>query len=337
MVIDVTNRPGLNPNGFFRKIPLLPHQMVDRITPADDVIVLCHLGVPQIAAADWSLHIDGLLSRPKMLKFTDLLAFPKYRVETIHQCAGSPLAPTEPTRRICNVVWGGVRLNDLLADCGLDSDATYIWAKGADYGKFDGLEVDSYEKDLPVERLSDDVLVAYELNGKPLTPEHGFPARLFVPGFYGTNSVKWLTSLRLEAGRAGGPFTTRWYNDPVLDAFGRPTGRTVPVWEIAPESVIVCPEPGASLQAGVKHDVWGWSWADKGISEVRVGFGDPARWQSAEIENKTNRGWQRFTTNWIPAGAGKQIVRSLARSFDGTEQPASGRRNAVHSISVKVI
>jgi sulfane dehydrogenase subunit SoxC len=333
----VIHRPKLNPDTFHRRIPLLPHQMADRVTPADAVIVLCHLGVPHIAASDWSLQIDGLVSRPKILTFAELLAFPKHSVETVHQCAGSPLAPTEPTRRICNVVWGGARLVDLLADCGRDSSAKYIWSKGADYGKFDGLDIDAYEKDIPVERLGDDVLVAYELNGKPLTPEHGFPARLVVPGFYGTNSVKWLTNLRLEAGRARGLFTTRWYNDQVLDASGQPTGETTPVWEIAPESVIVSPAPDALLEAGVTQEVWGWSWADQGITEVRVGFGDPLRWHPAKLEKKTGRGWQRFSTTWIPASPGKQTIRSLARSSDGAEQPWYNRRNAVHSVSVTVI
>jgi Oxidoreductase molybdopterin binding domain len=116
---DVTHRPYLDPSGFFRKIPLLPHQMVDRLTPAEDVIVLCHLGVPQISIDDWSLRIDGLVSRPRLLRFSDLQARRKYSVESVHQCAGSPLAPNEPTRRICNVAWGGARLDEILADCGV--------------------------------------------------------------------------------------------------------------------------------------------------------------------------------------------------------------------------
>ncbi len=69
------------------------------------------------------------------------------------------------------------------------------------------------------------MLIAYEMNDAPLPPENGFPARLVVPGFYGTNSVKWLTRMTLQAKRAPGPFTTRWYNDPVLDDAGRDTGR----------------------------------------------------------------------------------------------------------------
>lgn len=83
-------------------------------------------------------------------------------------------------------------------------------------------------QDLPLSRISDDVLLAYEMNGAPLLPEHGYPLRLVVPGFYGTNSVKWLRKLELRSERAPGVFTTTWYNDLA------PDGSTQPVWAIAP-------------------------------------------------------------------------------------------------------
>ena len=118
-----------------------------------------------------------------------------------------------------------------------------MWSHGADYGEFAGVAVERYTKDLPLSRLSADVLIATELNDEPLLAENGFPARLVVPGFYGTNSVKWLTGMTLADRRADSPFTTRWYNDAVLDGEGRATGQTVPVWAIAPESVIVAPAP----------------------------------------------------------------------------------------------
>ena len=191
------SRPTLDPAGFFRRIPLEPHQMVERITPTKDIIVLCHLGVPRLSANSWSLTIDGLVSRPVRLTFADLLRYPKHIVTSFHQCAGSPLAPRDPTRRITNVRWAGARLVDVLKDCGVN-DAAYLWASGVDHGEFAGVSVDSYVKDLPVERLHADVLVAYELNDAPLPAENGFPARLVVPGFYGTNSVKWLTRITLE-------------------------------------------------------------------------------------------------------------------------------------------
>jgi DMSO/TMAO reductase YedYZ molybdopterin-dependent catalytic subunit len=204
----------MEPTGFFRRIPLLPHQMHGRLTPTADMIVLCHLGIPRLDHEAWSLKIDGLLERPTQIDFSQLTTYPKHTVTSFHQCAGSPLQPLEPTQRICNVRWGGARLADVLRDCGPAPNARYIWSWGADYGAFGGIEHAAYVKDLPIERVACDVLIAYELNQAPLPPEHGFPARLVVPGFYGTNSVKWLSRITLARSRATSAFTTRWYNDP---------------------------------------------------------------------------------------------------------------------------
>ena len=99
----------------------------------------------------WSLTIDGLVERPLTLRFDDLMRYPKTEVTSFHQCAGSPLAPFEPTRRICNIRWGGVRLADVLADCRPSAHAKYIWSYGADFGEFGGVTVDAYVKDLPID------------------------------------------------------------------------------------------------------------------------------------------------------------------------------------------
>jgi DMSO/TMAO reductase YedYZ molybdopterin-dependent catalytic subunit len=180
----------LDPHGPFKRDPLAPHQMRDRLTRNQDVVVLCHLGVPRIARDQWSLTIDGMVERPRTLRFDDLMRYQKTVVTSVHQCCGSPLAPFEPTRRVGNVRWGGVRLADVLADCGPTPAAQYIWCYGADFGEFNGVAVDAYVKDLPIARVAADVLISYELNGRVLPTEHGFPARLVVAGFYGTNSVQ---------------------------------------------------------------------------------------------------------------------------------------------------
>jgi DMSO/TMAO reductase YedYZ molybdopterin-dependent catalytic subunit len=331
------SRPTLDPAGFFRRIPLEPHQLVERITPAKDIIVLCHLGVPRLSADSWSLTIDGLVSHPSRLSFADLLRYPKHRVTSFHQCAGSPLAPREPTRRITNVRWAGARLVDVLEGCGVSPDAKYLWSSGVDHGEFGGVSVDSYVKDLPIERLHADVLIAYELNDAALPAENGFPARLVVPGFYGTNSVKWLSRITLKKARAPGPFTTRWYNDPVLDAAGRDTGTTTPVWAIAPESVIVSPAPGAVLERGVEHRISGWAWADAGISKVDVVTGEGETWLSVDVETRVGRGWQGFVASWRPASSGAVSLYSLAHSSDGHKQPLAGWRNAAHHVAVTVV
>jgi len=184
-------RAKLDPHKFIRRISLAPHQMQDRLTRVEDAIVLCHLGLPRIAREDWSLAIDGLVVRPRTLSFSDLMRYEKISVTSVHQCAGSPLAPSEPTQRVCNVTWAGARLADILAECEPHPTGRFVWSTGADHGDFAGVSIDAYVKDMPVDRVRSDVLVAYEMNREPLKPEHGFPARLVVPGFYGTNSVKW--------------------------------------------------------------------------------------------------------------------------------------------------
>src|SRR5262245_7558203 len=176
------NAVRLDPQGPFKRDPLAPHQMRDRLTPREDVFVLCHLGVPRLEQDQWSLTIDGMVGRPRTLRFDDLVRYPKTEVASVHQCCGSPLAPFVPTRRVCNVRWGGVRLVDVLADCRPSPAAQYIWSYGADFGEFSGVVVDAYLKDLPIPRVKANVLIAYEMNGRALLTEHGFPARLVVPG-----------------------------------------------------------------------------------------------------------------------------------------------------------
>ena len=258
-------RVTLDPSAPFFRHPLRPHELLERVTRTEDTIVLCHLGVPRLNPDDWSLSIDGLVRRSWRLTLDDLKRRPQMVITSVHQCCGSPMQPEMPTRRICNIVWGGARLADLLTDCRPEPEARFVWASGADYGTFEGAKCEAYVKDLPLDRVASDVLIAYEMNGAPLRAENGYPARLVVPGYYGTNSVKWLCRLTLMDTRAAGPFTTRWYNDVVRDAAGQPTGSTSPVWSIAPESVIVSPAPNQAVTAGEFFEIWGWAWADGGV------------------------------------------------------------------------
>jgi DMSO/TMAO reductase YedYZ molybdopterin-dependent catalytic subunit len=326
------SRVTLDPHKFFSRLPLAPHQMRDRLTRVEDAIVLCHLGVPRIAREAWSLSVDGLVTTPRRLSFDDLMCFPRAEVTTVHQCAGSPLKPFDPSRRVCNVTWGGTRLADVLAACRPRADARYVWSTGADFGEFDGVAVDAFVKDLPIERAGADVLIAYEMNGAPLAPEHGFPARLAVPGFYGTNSVKWLTRLTLADARAASPFTTLWYNDPAPD--GGAQGRTVPVWSIAPQSLIVAPAPDEAVSMAAAAEIWGWAWADGGVAAVEVAVN--GEWRPATLEPTTGRAWQRFALRWAFRERGTVNLASRAIAKKGDAQPASGCRNSIYRFAITV-
>ena len=313
-MFSTMTRATLEPSGPFLRHPLQPHELRDRVTLTKDTIVLCHFGVARLDPADWSLSIDGLVRRPLRLTLGDLMRQPRVEVTAIHQCCGNPMRADVPTRRICNVTWGGVRLADLIADCQPEPSARFVWSSGADYGVFGGIKCDAYVKDLPMDRVADDVLIAYEMNGAALRPENGYPARLVVPGFYGTNSVKWLTRLTLADTRAKGPFTTRWYNDAVRDTPGQPTGATSPVWSIAPESVIVSPAPDSRIAVGEDVEICGWAWADGGVDTIDVSADSAPDWTPATLEPPAGQAWQRFTATWRPEYRGNHEVCSRARS-----------------------
>lgn len=317
------------PSTTYRRVPLAPHQRLDRITPTASCFVLAHMGVPKVDADEWSLTIDGLVRRPVTLDRAALAALPQTQIESFHQCAGAPLRPDLPMRRVMNVVWGGVRLSDLLKRAGVLPQARFVWSYGLDSGSYEGHTVDAYAKDLPLDRVAESVLVATELNGAPLPPEHGFPARLLVPGFYGTNSVKWLKRITLADRRADGPFTTALYNDPAEDGGRRP------VWAVMPESALVAPAPNTVL--GVQKTViWGWAWGALPIERVEVSSDGGGSWREAKLEPRHQFSWQRFALIWRPQSRGPTTIMARAHDASGAMQPVAAARNAVHAVEVDI-
>jgi len=319
----------MNPSTTYRRVPLAPHQRLDPITPTESCFVLAHLGVPHIEAANWSLSVEGMVQRKLRLDLAALKALPQTRLEAFHQCAGAPKRPDLPMRRVMNVVWGGVLLSGLLESAGVLPEARFVWSYGLDHGNYEGYTVAHYAKDLPLARVADSVMVATELNGAPLPPEHGYPARLVVPGFYGTNSVKWLDRIVLADRRADGPFTTALYNDPADD------GGTRPVWAVMPESAIVAPAPDAVLGLA-DTEIWGWAWGELPVAGVQISTDGGESWREAALEPRHQFAWQRFSLKWRPERAGPALILARARDEAGAVQPPAAARNAIHSVSVAV-
>ena len=131
------------------------------------------------------------------------------------------------------------RLSDILERWGVVPDAAFVWAHGLEWGDFADLKNEPYVKDLPLAKaVSPEVLLATGMNGLPLTPGRGGPVRLVVPGWYGTNSVKWLGALTVTDRRAPGPYTTRFYTDPSHELAPKAIPRRVRVFSfrIDPEA-----------------------------------------------------------------------------------------------------
>ena len=315
--------------GFLLRMPGRGvHSLTERITADQDLFVVTHMGLAEVDPAAWRLDIGGLVRRPVSLSLADVLALPQHQVTSVHECAGSPLAPTEPKRRVGNVAWSGVRLSDVLNRAGVLPGAAFVWSEGLEWGAFAGLDAEPFVKDLPLAKaLAPEVMLAVAMNGAPLTPERGGPVRLVVPGWYGTNSVKWLGRLTLADRRAPGPFTTRFYNDLMADG-------SRPVWGIAPESVLVQPAPDAPPDADRPCTVTGWAWAETGVATVEVSTNDGGDWTSAVLEPRDGFAWQRFTLPWTPA-PGRHRLLCRCTDARGVVQPRDGARNAIHAVEIE--
>jgi DMSO/TMAO reductase YedYZ molybdopterin-dependent catalytic subunit len=166
------------------------------------------------------------------------------------------------------------------------------------------------------------------MNGAPLTAEHGFPARVFVPGYFGTNAVKWLSRIALAAERPESLFTTRLY-------MRRVDGEARPVRELDVHAVIVTPAEGARLARG-RHPVEGWAWSAWPVAAVEVSADGGGTWQPARLAARgADHQWQRFSYAWDADVPGRYQLQARAVDARVRMQPAAGR-NRIHSITVSV-
>jgi DMSO/TMAO reductase YedYZ molybdopterin-dependent catalytic subunit len=173
------------------------------ITPVGLHYLLIHFDIPLVDEGTWRLRIGGRVTEPVSLSLDELRARPSRTLAVTLECAGngrallSPRPASQPWLReaVGTAEWTGTPLRPILEDAGLASDATEVVFTGLDRGIQGDVE-HAYERSLPVaDALRDEVLLAYAINGQPLPPQHGFPLRLVVPGWYGMTHVKWLESI----------------------------------------------------------------------------------------------------------------------------------------------
>lgn len=319
--------------GFHIRHPPKPHLLSDTITKDEDLFQTIHMGAVDVSIDKWLLVIDGLVDRPFALTHEQLLRLPSSNVQAVHECFGSPLVPaTTALWRVGNVVWTGVSLRKLLDMARPLNSADFVWSEGLDSGTFAGVTAKRYQKDLTLSKArSDEVLVAYRMNGQSLGRERGGPVRLIVPGWFGTNSTKWLCKISLRNGRARGPYTTRFYNTEDKDD---PHHRVKPVWDVDVNSMIVRPAPGSILQSS-KVAVEGWAWSSDGVRCVEISSDTGDTWQNADLEPQIDFRWQRFTSQ-LDLKPGEQVLIAKATSTNKKSQALSGRRNHVHRVSFMI-
>jgi DMSO/TMAO reductase YedYZ molybdopterin-dependent catalytic subunit len=173
------------------------------LTPTGLHYLLVHFDIPLLDQGDWRLRLGGAVKHAREFTLPQLQALPRQTIPVTMECAGNGRARLRPrplsqpwlVEAIGTAEWTGTPLVALLNEAGLEDDAVEVVFTGSDRG-IQGEDEHAYARSLTVaDATRPEVLVAFEMNGAPLQPQHGFPVRLLVPGWYGMTSVKWLASI----------------------------------------------------------------------------------------------------------------------------------------------
>lgn len=292
------------------------------LTPAGAHYVRSNFAVPAAPVA--RITVEGAVADPFVLDVRELRALPQRSVTVTLECAGNgrlemaPLPVGAPWARgaVSTASWTGVPLAVLLDRAGLRDDVVEVLVAGADRGTpASGQPELPFARALPVDKARDpDVLLALEMNGRPLPREHGAPARLVVPGWYGMASVKWVARIAALTRPFDGWFQAERY----VYVEGRER-RPVDVMRV--KSMIVAPEHGTGVRGG-DVTVWGWAWSGAApIARVDLSV-DGGAWQEARLDAPlAPHAWRRFALDVELTAPGRHTVRARARDAAGGVQP----------------
>ena len=315
-------------------LEMQPNGFQDWITPIDRFFVRSHTYAPQVNAGEWSLKVDGVVDRPMTFTLADVKKLPRVELVGVLECAGNGRSFYDPRMAgtqwadgaVGNGRWAGARLRDVLQKAGIKDSAREILCDGADVplGK-----MPDFQRTIPVQKgLDADTLLAYEMNGQPLSVEHGFPLRVIAPGWAGDSWVKWLQHIEVLDHEFDGFWMKTAYRHPphpVAPGTTVDPKDMIPVADLNVKSVIAVPRtwvrPGA-----VK--IQGTAWSNSSpVSKVDVSTDGGKNWRPAKLlGQKTKYGWRLWESNW-KAEEGQHALIARATNEAGQTQPLSEEWN----------
>jgi len=288
------------------------------ITPSGVVFERSHGGTALIDPAQHRLMLHGLVKRPLIFTMDDIVRFPSQTHIYFLECSGntsrdwrSPVSKTvqESHGLMSGCEWTGVPLATLLDEAGVLPEGKWILAEGAD--------ASGHTRSLPLEKCLEDTLVVYAQNGEMLRPEQGYPLRLFVPGWEGNVSVKWLR--RIKVGDA--PFMTRQETSRYTDLMPDGKAREF-TFLMEAKSVITYPSGTHQLKGPGFYEISGLAWTGAGkIRRVDVSVDGGRTWRAATLQEPVlHRALTRFRVPWQWNG-GPAVLQSRAIDETGYVQP----------------
>ena len=301
------------------------------ITPAGLHYLLIHFDIPHVDADAWRLEVGGLVREPMSLSLADLRARPSRTLAVTLECAGNGRAlipdhnPSQPWVReaVGTAEWTGTPLAPILAEATLADSARNLVFTGLDRGIQSDIEHD-YARSLRVdEALGEDVLLVYEMNGAPLLPQHGFPVRLLVPGWYGMAHVKWLRAITAIAGEFDGyqqSHTYRIMRD-AADMDGPFVERMLPRSLLVPPGIPDFLTRERHLSPG-PITLQGRAWSGQApVERVEVSTDGGETWADAALDPPLGPyAWRGFSFKW-DATPGEHELCCRATDSAGNTQP----------------
>ncbi|MET7527061.1 sulfite oxidase [Streptomyces sp. 900116325] len=304
------------------------------LTPADRFFVRNHTVTPRIDAAGWRLTVwgSGLTGSAVDFTYDQLRALPSVTRTAFVECAGNARSfySTQQNQQVSGTAWTlgaigtarwrGVRLADVLRRAGIGRDAVDVLPRGLDDEVVsDGTNLGRVRRPLPVVKALDDVVLAYEMNGRPLPPDHGYPVRMIVPSWVGIANIKWVGDIEVSAEPLLSPWNTGLYR---LFGPAYPPEGSAPLTRQTLKSAFEL-APGVSVPVHRRQVLTGRSWSGGApVRTVEVSTDGGARWRHARLRDEPRSGsWVRWSADWLPKERGPAVLLARATDRTGRTQP----------------
>ena len=318
-------------------------------TPVDLFYVRNHFDVPDIDSDDYTIKINGAVTRSFEFSLDQLYEYPEQNLTVVMECAGNGRSSMRPVIKgtpwnlgaISQAEFTGTPLHNILDKSLLSEQVQEIRFTGADRGKIHSGETENYIRSLPVEIANHpDTMVVWKMNGQDLPPQHGYPLRLIVPGWYGMASVKWLYEITAISQPFNGFFQSQEYV--YIGEEGTPDH--TPVTNMRVRSIFTEPDDGAKISDDNIH-VTGIAWSGEGnVQKVEISFNGGDNWLPSNLHpSPTTYGITRWEFDWHPDRAGRHSIIAQATNSSGNTQPVQPvwnkggyGNNGVHQIQIVV-